>query len=38
MIAIGIVLFIKGLGMAISIWPPGLYDWAASALGLLRAR
>jgi Tripartite tricarboxylate transporter TctB family len=38
MIAIGIVLFIKGLGMPISIWPPGLYDWAASALGLLRAR
>jgi putative tricarboxylic transport membrane protein len=38
MVVIGVVVFIKGLGMPISVWPPGLHDWASAALVAPRAR
>jgi Tripartite tricarboxylate transporter TctB family len=31
MMAIGVVVFIKGLGMPIPIWPPSVQDWAGAA-------
>lgn len=38
MIGIGIVVFIKGLGMPIPIWPTKVPDWLAPVLDLARAR
>ena len=38
MIGIGIVVFIKGLGMPIPIWPTKVPDWLAPVLDLARPR
>jgi putative tricarboxylic transport membrane protein len=37
MLAMGVGVFIKGLGMPIALWPP-LHDWIAPILEMLRAR
>lgn len=38
MLAIGVVVFIKGLGMPIPIWPPGLGQWATALSSIVGPR
>ena len=38
MMAIGILVFIKALGMPIPLWPTGTNGWSGALLDLLRAR
>ena len=38
MMAIGIIVFIKGLGMPIPLWPTGANGWPGALFDMLRAR